>query len=65
MNVFKEVDYNTVQLMYGFVLLAIAAIIAVFPSLPAVTGAVCLLLIKDGLPNLVVGMKKIAEAKKE
>lgn len=59
-SLFKEPDYNTVQFLYGFVLIALAVIMTVFMpgNVYVLTGAVALLLIKDGLPNLVIGIVK-------
>jgi hypothetical protein len=60
---FKEPDFDTIQMLYGFVLLAAAIICALSPNVAILTGVVCMLLIKDGLPNFVVGAKKISERK--
>ena len=62
-NFFKEPDFDTIQMLYGFVLLAAAIICALAPNIAILTGVVCMLLIKDGLPNFVVGAKKISERK--
>lgn len=60
---FKEPDFDTIQMLYGFVLLSAAIICALAPNLAILTGMVCLLLIKDGLPNFIVGAMKIAGRK--
>ena len=60
MNIFTEPDFDVVQTLYGFILLAGAIVAATNPTLPIVTGMVCLLLIKDGLPNFIVGGMGVA-----
>jgi len=60
MNIFTEPDFDVVQTLYGFILLAGAVVLAVEPSIPVLAGLVCLLLIKDGLPNFIVGGMAVA-----
>ena len=62
-SVFKELDFDVIQLLYGFVLLALALMIAVsfVGNVYMLTAAVCLLLITDGLPNFVIGAKNLGK----
>lgn len=64
-NVFEDTDFNAVQLLYGFVLIAAALIIgtALAGNVAALTAVVCLLLLKDGFPNFIIGVKKISARK--
>lgn len=64
-NVFEDTDFDTVQVMYGFVLIARASIIgtALAGNVAALTAVVCLLLLKDGFPNFIIGVKKISARK--
>ena len=61
-DLFKEPDYNGIQLLYGFVLLSIAVMMAtyLFGNVYAITAVVCMLLIKDGFPNFIIGARKVA-----
>jgi ABC-type transport system involved in multi-copper enzyme maturation permease subunit len=67
MEPFKEPDYDAIQLLYGFVLLALAVMLAtyLFGNIYMLTAVVCLLLIKDGFPNFIVGALKIAKPKEK
>lgn len=60
-----ETDFDTVQLMYGFVLIASALVlsVALAGNVYALTGLVCLLLLKDGIPNFIVSVLKISRRK--
>lgn len=60
-----ETDFDTVQLMYGFVLIASALVlsVALAGNVYALTGLVCLLLLKDGIPNFIVSALKISRRK--
>lgn len=64
-EIFKPVDFDAVQLMYGFVLIAAAMVLAIMTpgNVFVLTGFVCLLLLKDGIPNLVVGFMKLSSKK--
>lgn len=63
MSLFERVDFEAVQLMYGFVLLALALVAALLlpGNVQMLTAIVCLLLIKDGLPNFVVGFMSLGQ----
>jgi len=67
MELFKEPDYDAIQLVYGFVLLVLAVLLAtvLFGNVIAITAIVCLLLIKDGFPNLIVGFTKVGTPKEK
>lgn len=56
-----ESDSNTIQLLYGFVLIALALILAVLyvGDTIVLTAIVAMLLIKDGFPNLIYGARKM------
>jgi hypothetical protein len=66
-TLFKEPDFDAIQLLYGFTLLAIAIVIAVslVGNVYMLTAAVCLLLIKDGMPNFVVGCMNLGKNKEK
>lgn len=66
MEPLKEADSNTIQMLYGFALCAIAVIMSLWfvGNVLVITAAVALLLVKDGLPNFIIGVKNVAEAKK-
>jgi len=66
-DLFKEPDYNAIQLLYGFVLLSLAVLLAtmLFGNIYMLTAVVCLLLIKDGFPNFIVGALKIGKPKEK
>ena len=60
-TLFTEPDFNTVQMLYGFVLLAAAFVAVTMPNdVVMLTGFVALLLIKDGLPNFIIGAMTVA-----
>lgn len=65
-TLFKEVDFDTIQLMYGFVLLVLALMLAtvLVGNVYALTAVVCALLIKDGLPNFIIGFKNTSAPQK-
>lgn len=60
MRVFTDMDFDTIQMLFGFILIAAALVTAFFPSVPVVAGMVCLLLLKDGIPNFVNGFVQLA-----
>lgn len=61
MVLLKESDSNTIQLLYGFILIVLALILACLyvGDTIVLTAIVAMLLIKDGLPNFVHGARKI------
>ena len=65
-DIFEEQDFDVVQLMYGFVLIASAMLAAtvLVGNILALTGFVCLMLLKDGLPNFFIGAMKVSKRKK-
>lgn len=66
-ELFKELDYDVVQVLYGFTLLATALVVAtvLVGNVYALTGVLCLLLIKDGLPNFIIGAMKLGKPKEK
>lgn len=66
-ELFQEIDYDVVQVLYGFTLLALAVALAtaLVGNVYALTGVLCLLLIKDGLPNFIVGAMKLGKPKEK
>lgn len=60
MRVFTDKDFDTVQMLFGVILVMAALVTAFFPLTQVVAGMVCLLLLKDGIPNLVSGIVQIA-----
>ena len=58
-TIFREEDFSTIQLWYGFVLLVLAVLVGtvLVGNVYVITAAVCALLIKDGLPNFIMGVK--------
>lgn len=67
MGIFSEPDYDVVQLLYGVVLLVAAYFVAIVApgDVYVLTGLIALLLIKDGLPNFIMGAMRIGKAKKD
>jgi len=67
MELFKEPDYDAIQILYGFILLALAVVLAtyMFGNIHMLTAVVCLLLIKDGFPNFIIGAMKIGKPKEK
>lgn len=66
-EMFKEPDYDVVQVLYGFTLIALAIALATMlvGNVYALTGVLCMLLIKDGLPNFIVGAMKLGKPKEK
>lgn len=57
----EEADQNSIQFLYGLVLVLIAACLATvfFGNTFVITAVLCLLLIVNGVPNMMVGLKKM------
>lgn len=64
---FKDVDFEAVQLMYGFILCVLAILIAtvMFGNIVMLTVVVAFLLLKDGIPNLSMGFVKLGAGGKK
>jgi len=62
-TIFKEPDFNTIQLLFGFILTVLAVIITTVAigNVDMLSAVVALLLLKDGVPNLIVGAMAIAK----
>lgn len=62
MAIFKDPDFDATQLLYGFVLIALAIVITTIGlgNVVLLSAVLALLLIKDGMPNFVVGAMKVA-----
>ena len=66
MNLLTDKDADVIKMLYCFVICSISVVLAVvFPgNVWVLTAIVAMLLIKDGMPNFVVGLTKITEKKK-
>ena len=62
----NDKDQSAIQMLYGFALCALALITALWfvGNIYVITAIVAYLLIKDGMPNFVMGLKCITEKKK-
>lgn len=62
-TIFKEPDYNTIQMLYGFLLvvLAVLATTILMGNVVLLTAIVAMILLKDGIPNLVMGALAIGK----
>lgn len=62
MPIFRDPDFDATQLFYGFVLIALAILITTvgLGNVVLLSAVLALMLIKDGMPNFVIGAMKVA-----